>query len=69
MNAKRVFWRTTELFLKRNYEVLPQAQLHLLPLMVIAGAAGEDRGRVAFSDTYGGFRVSALHFGGAGPSP
>jgi aromatic ring-opening dioxygenase catalytic subunit (LigB family) len=37
---------------------------HLLPLMVIAGAAGDDRGRVAFRDTYGGFRVSAVHFGG-----
>jgi len=37
---------------------------HLLPLMVIAGAAGDDRGRVAFHDTYGGFHVSALHFGG-----
>jgi len=37
---------------------------HLLPLMVIAGAAGDDRGRVAFNDTYGGFHVSAVHFGG-----
>jgi aromatic ring-opening dioxygenase catalytic subunit (LigB family) len=37
---------------------------HLLPLMVIAGAAGDDRGRVAFHDTYGGFHVSAVHFGG-----
>ena len=37
---------------------------HLLPLMVIAGAAGDDRGRVAFHDTYAGFHVSALHFGG-----
>jgi aromatic ring-opening dioxygenase catalytic subunit (LigB family) len=38
---------------------------HLLPLMVIAGAAGEDRGRVAFNDTFAGFRVSAVHFGAA----
>ena len=37
---------------------------HLLPLMVVAGAAGDDRGRVAFHDTYGGFHVSAVHFGG-----
>ena len=37
---------------------------HLLPLMVMAGAAGDDRGRVAFHDTYGGFHVSAVHFGG-----
>ena len=27
---------------------------HLLPLMVMAGAAGPDRGRVAFHDTFGG---------------
>ena len=38
---------------------------HLLPLMVIAGAAGDDRGRVAFQGTYGGFHVSAVHFGAA----
>lgn len=37
---------------------------HLLPLMVIAGAAGPDRGTVAFNDTFGGKRLSAFHFGG-----
>jgi aromatic ring-opening dioxygenase catalytic subunit (LigB family) len=37
---------------------------HLLPLMVVAGAAGADRGSVAHSDTFGGARVSALHFDG-----
>jgi len=36
---------------------------HLLPLMVIAGAAGEDVGRVAYSETLLGSAVSALHFG------
>jgi len=36
---------------------------HLLPLMVIAGAAGADPGRVAFSGTFGGMRISALHYG------
>lgn len=36
---------------------------HLLPLMVIAGAAGADRGRIAWSDTFGGSRVTAVHFG------
>lgn len=36
---------------------------HLLPLMVMAGAAGSDRGRVAYSDTFGGARISAVHFG------
>jgi len=37
---------------------------HLLPLMVMAGAAGSDRGRIAYSDTFGGVRVSAVHFEG-----
>ncbi len=36
---------------------------HLLPLMVMAGAAGDDRGRVAFHDTFGGFDITAVHFG------
>jgi aromatic ring-opening dioxygenase catalytic subunit (LigB family) len=36
---------------------------HLLPLMVVAGAAGADPGRVAFSGTFGGMRISALHYG------
>jgi len=35
---------------------------HLIPLMVAAGAAGADRGRVAWSDTFGGMRISAVHF-------
>jgi len=36
---------------------------HLLPLMVAAGAAGPDRGTVAFSEPVLGTRVSAVHFG------
>lgn len=36
---------------------------HLLPLMVMAGAAGSDRGRVAFAGTFGGAKISAVHFG------
>jgi aromatic ring-opening dioxygenase catalytic subunit (LigB family) len=36
---------------------------HLLPLMVIAGAAGDDRGRSPYSDILMGVRVSAAHFG------
>jgi len=36
---------------------------HLLPLMVMAGAAGEDRGRIAFHDTFAGFHIAAAHFG------
>jgi aromatic ring-opening dioxygenase catalytic subunit (LigB family) len=36
---------------------------HLLPLMVIAGAAGTDRGSVAYNGTFFGMRLSAYHFG------
>jgi aromatic ring-opening dioxygenase catalytic subunit (LigB family) len=36
---------------------------HLLPLMVIAGAAGEDTGAVAYNGTIMGLRLSAYHFG------
>jgi aromatic ring-opening dioxygenase catalytic subunit (LigB family) len=36
---------------------------HLLPLMVIAGAAGADRGSVAYSGHFVGKRISAYHFG------
>jgi aromatic ring-opening dioxygenase catalytic subunit (LigB family) len=36
---------------------------HLLPLMVIAGAAGDDVAEVAWSGTFGGARISAFHFG------
>lgn len=35
---------------------------HLLPLMVIAGAAGESRGAVAFRGTVFGQRIAAHHF-------
>jgi len=36
---------------------------HLLPLMVVAGAAGKDRGTMAFNGTMMGMRLSAYHFG------
>lgn len=36
---------------------------HLLPLMVVAGAAGQDRGQVAFDGTVFGLRISGYHFG------
>src|SRR6266545_2289762 len=36
---------------------------HLLPLMVVAGAAGADRASVAFNGTMWGMRLSAYHFG------
>lgn len=36
---------------------------HLLPLMVVAGAAGADRGALAYNGTFAGLRLSAYHFG------
>jgi aromatic ring-opening dioxygenase catalytic subunit (LigB family) len=36
---------------------------HLLPLMVVAGAAGADRGTVAYNGAAWGVRLSAYHFG------
>ena len=36
---------------------------HLLPLMVIAGAAGSDRGTMPYRDSVMSVRVSATHFG------
>ena len=36
---------------------------HLLPLMVVAGAAGTDRGVVAYNGTIMRLRLSAYHFG------
>ncbi|EYF05507.1 DODA-type extradiol aromatic ring-opening family dioxygenase [Chondromyces apiculatus] len=35
---------------------------HLLPLMVVAGAAGSDRGTTAYNATFMGLRLSAFHF-------
>ena len=43
-------------------EIHPREE-HVLPLMVVAGAAGEDRGAVGYSGTFGGARISAMHFG------
>jgi aromatic ring-opening dioxygenase catalytic subunit (LigB family) len=36
---------------------------HLIPLMVIAGAAGSDRGTVPYNGTFAGLRLSAYHYG------
>ncbi|MFI5301091.1 MAG: dioxygenase, partial [Polyangiales bacterium] len=36
---------------------------HLLPLMVVAGAAGADRGVVAYNGTLMGLRLSGYRFG------
>ncbi|MFK7988565.1 MAG: class III extradiol ring-cleavage dioxygenase [Sandaracinaceae bacterium] len=35
---------------------------HLLPMMVAAGAAGEDQGHIAFDGSLMGIRLSAVHF-------
>lgn len=36
---------------------------HLIPLMVAAGAAGDDVATLAFNGTFGGARLSAYHWG------
>ncbi|HLU28141.1 MAG TPA: class III extradiol ring-cleavage dioxygenase [Glycomyces sp.] len=36
---------------------------HLIPLMVIAGAAGADEGKLAWNGTFAGMRLSAYHYG------
>src|SRR5574341_599487 len=36
---------------------------HLMPLMVAAGAAGDDLASIGFNDTFTGIRLSAYHFG------
>jgi aromatic ring-opening dioxygenase catalytic subunit (LigB family) len=38
---------------------------HLLPLMVVAGAAGNDPGAVAWNGSFMGVRLSGVHFGAA----
>jgi aromatic ring-opening dioxygenase catalytic subunit (LigB family) len=52
-----------------TWEHAPAARLshpreeHLLPLMVIAGAAGDDIGKVGYRGTFLGLKLSAFHFG------
>jgi aromatic ring-opening dioxygenase catalytic subunit (LigB family) len=52
-----------------NWESAPAARAahpreeHLLPLMVIAGAAGDDRGTIPYNGTFAGLRLSAYHYG------
>jgi aromatic ring-opening dioxygenase catalytic subunit (LigB family) len=52
-----------------GWALAPSARLahpreeHLLPLMVIAGAAGVDRGQVAYAGSVMGVRVSGYQFG------
>ncbi len=55
--------------LLERWEQAPHARLvhpreeHLIPLMVVAGAAGNDRGTVPYNGTFAGLRLSAVHFG------
>jgi aromatic ring-opening dioxygenase catalytic subunit (LigB family) len=52
-----------------DWESAPGARLahpeedHLLPLFVVAGAAGADIGRITYSDEFFRSRLSAFHFG------
>jgi aromatic ring-opening dioxygenase catalytic subunit (LigB family) len=52
-----------------SWAAAPSARLahpreeHLLPLLVMAGAAGADRGHIPYSDTFAGARITAVHFG------
>lgn len=53
----------------REWQTAPAARQahpreeHLLPLMVVAGAAEGDRGRVTFSNEFGRAKISAFHYG------
>ena len=57
-NAELVRWATAP-----SARAAHPREEHLLPLMVMAGAAGEDRGQIAFHDKFGGFHITAAHFG------
>lgn len=52
-----------------RWEEAPQARTahpreeHLIPLLVVAGAAGTDPAMLAFNGTFGDLRLSAFHFG------
>jgi aromatic ring-opening dioxygenase catalytic subunit (LigB family) len=53
----------------KSWERAPDARLahpreeHLIPLLVAAGAAGEDRGTRIFNDRILGFEISGFRFG------
>ncbi len=61
--------RETRAKLLRDWQAAPSARQahpreeHLLPLMVVTGAAGDDRGRATFSEVWAHCRISAFQFG------
>jgi aromatic ring-opening dioxygenase catalytic subunit (LigB family) len=57
-DARLIEWATAPAARKAH----PREE-HLLPLMIIAGAAGTDPGRVGFSDLFGNAAISAFHYG------
>jgi aromatic ring-opening dioxygenase catalytic subunit (LigB family) len=57
-NQRLVAWSTAP-----SARLAHPREEHLLPLMVVAGAAGADRGVAAFEGITMGVRVSAYHFG------
>ena len=61
-----VYQRNAKLKNWKNAPCAKQAhprEEHLLPLMVAAGAAGSDLGKVDYSNTYGGARITSIRFG------
>jgi aromatic ring-opening dioxygenase catalytic subunit (LigB family) len=57
-NAELIAWTTAP-----SARLVHPREEHLLPLMVAAGAAGDDRGALGFSGTILSLRISAFHFG------
>ena len=57
-DARLVEWRAAP----SGLEVHPREE-HLLPLMVVAGAAGDDPGSVPYADVLMGVRISSARFG------
>jgi len=61
-DAALAHWKTAP-----NATLVHPREEHLLPLMVVAGAAGSDVGRVTFNGTFARIRLSGFQFG-ASPS-
>jgi len=58
-NARLIAWEKAP-----NARACHPREEHLIPLMVAAGAAGQDAGRQSFNDRIGGQAVSCFSFGG-----